>query len=155
MNYSKLPSEKIPSHIKKIRDEAFKIHPCPCLAAFAFLDLMVTDSPHYATILQRLKSGETYLDLGCCVGQDIRKLVYDGAPSENTYGCDLESGFLDMGYDFFLDKTELKTTFIAARVAINQSGDQSGPNFRQIDPINQFNLSPVQILPQSGLGPFS
>lgn len=62
------------------------------------------------------------LDLGCCVGQDIRKLVFDGAPSENTYGSDLEKNFMDIGYDLFLDKSTLKTTFIPADIFDEDSG---------------------------------
>jgi hypothetical protein len=62
------------------------------------------------------------LDLGCCVGQDIRKLVFDGAPSENTYGSDLEKNFMDIGYELFLDKPTLKTTFIAADI-FNEDSD--------------------------------
>lgn len=54
------------------------------------------------------------MDVGCCVGQDIRKLVFDGAPSENTYGSDLKTDFMDIGYELFLDKSTLKTTFIGA-----------------------------------------
>ncbi|KAL1592849.1 hypothetical protein SLS60_011266 [Paraconiothyrium brasiliense] len=43
-------------------------------------------------------------------------LLFDGAPSENTYGSDLEKNFMDIGYDLFLDKSTLKTTFIAADI---------------------------------------
>jgi SAM-dependent methyltransferase len=77
---------------------------------------VVTSSPQYSEILQRIQNGDKYLDIGCCVGQDIRKLVHDGAPSENTYGSDLQKAFLDMGYDLFLDKSSLKTTLIAADI---------------------------------------
>lgn len=50
------------------------------------------------------------------MGQDIRRIVYDGAPSENTYGSDLQKDFMAIGYDLFLDKDTLKTTFIAGDV---------------------------------------
>lgn len=62
------------------------------------------------------------LDLGCCFAQDIRKLVYDGAPAENLYGTDLEAGFIDLGYDLFLDKETLKSHFFAAD-ALNPDSD--------------------------------
>jgi hypothetical protein len=63
-----------------------------------------------------MQSGATFLDLGCCVAQDLRKLVYDGAPSKNTYGSDLQADFMNIGYDLFLDKDTLGTTFIAADI---------------------------------------
>jgi hypothetical protein len=50
------------------------------------------------------------------MGQDIRKLVHDGAPSENIYASDLKKNFWDFGYDMFLDKSTLKTTFMEADV---------------------------------------
>ncbi|KAF2686996.1 hypothetical protein K458DRAFT_363448 [Lentithecium fluviatile CBS 122367] len=114
--YCMIPSDDVLSHVKQFRDKAFKIRPYPCLARFTFLEVGLTLSPQYAEILQRVKDGDTFLDLGCCVGQDIRKLVFDGAPSENTYGSDREKAFMDIGYDLFLDKDTLKTTFIGADI---------------------------------------
>lgn len=40
-------------------------------------------------MVQRLKDGARYLDVGCCLGQDIRKLVADGVPSAHLYGVEL------------------------------------------------------------------
>ena len=37
-----------------------------------FLELGVTESPQYSEVLQRIKDGDNYLDIGCCVGQFIR-----------------------------------------------------------------------------------
>ena len=58
------------------------------------------------------------------MGQDIRKLVHDGAPSENIYASDLKGQFWDIGYDMFLDKSSLKTSFIEADVLDENSGLQ-------------------------------
>ncbi|ORY13132.1 hypothetical protein BCR34DRAFT_623932 [Clohesyomyces aquaticus] len=120
-NYCKIPSDDVIPHVKEVRDKAFGIYPYPCLGHWAFLDLSVSKLSEYDEILQRLKDGDKYLDIGCCVGQDIRKLVFDGAPSENTFGSDLQQGFLDIGYDLFLDKLTLKTTFIAANIFAEDS----------------------------------
>lgn len=67
-------------------------------------------------MVQRLRQGAKYLDIGCCVGQDIRKLVADGVPSENLYGAELEEQFIHLGYDLFRDKDTLKTNFMQADV---------------------------------------
>jgi hypothetical protein len=50
------------------------------------------------------------------MGQDIRKLVHDGAPSENTFASDLKRNFWDFGYDMFLDKFSLQTMFMEADI---------------------------------------
>lgn len=72
---------------------------------------MVANGDEYAEVLKRVKNGDKYLDLGCCFGQDIRKLVFDGAPAENIFGTELEQGFIDSGYDLFNDKNKLQATF--------------------------------------------
>ncbi|CAG8977469.1 hypothetical protein HYALB_00011818 [Hymenoscyphus albidus] len=58
----------------------------------------------YPTILARVKSGGYLLDVGCCLGQELRKLVHDGATASNLYGLDTDQGFLDLGFEFFRDK---------------------------------------------------
>ena len=61
-------------------------------------------------------SRATLLDLGCCFAQDIRKLVSDGALAENLHACDLEYGFIDLGYELFADRDSLKSHFFAADI---------------------------------------
>ena len=39
--------------------------------------------PVYDEVVSRLKKDSKLLDLGCCFGQDIRKLIHDGVPAEN------------------------------------------------------------------------
>lgn len=81
------------------------------------MDLSIGLHPLYQEILSRLKSGDQkYLDLGCCFGQDIRRLVADGAPAENCYGSDLKLDFMQLGYELFKDKNTLKAGFIAGDV---------------------------------------
>ena len=61
---------------------------------------------------------------GCCFGQEIRKLAYDGAVQSNLYGCDPRSEFFNLGYRLFRDRDTLKSTFIeASEKAIVESGD--------------------------------
>jgi hypothetical protein len=83
---------------------------------FQFLDLSMVTTETYPEILDRVKQGDKFLDLGCCLGQEIRQLVFDGAPSANTYGSDLWGGFFPVAYELFKDEDRLETTFIAADV---------------------------------------
>jgi phospholipid N-methyltransferase len=50
------------------------------------------------------------------LGQDIRKLVYDGVPSENLAGIELEAGFIDLGYEMFRDRDTLKSKFVVGSI---------------------------------------
>ncbi|KAE9375707.1 methyltransferase domain-containing protein [Stipitochalara longipes BDJ] len=115
--YSNIPSDEVEKHVYAIRDEAWNVWPYPCIGQFRFLDLSISHSPHYPAILERLKTGdENFLDLGCCFGQDLRKLAADGAPSEHLYGSDLRPEFFDLGYKLFRDKDRLKSKFIVGDV---------------------------------------
>lgn len=72
--------------------------------------------------MRRLKEGGAkYLDIGCCLGQDIRKLVMDGAPAENLYGAELHAPFINVSYELFRDHG-LAATFMEAD-ALDISGD--------------------------------
>ncbi|KAF3904202.1 hypothetical protein ABW21_db0200942 [Orbilia brochopaga] len=72
--------------------------------------------------------------MGCCFAQDLRALVHAGVPSENLYGADLRSTFIELSYDLFRDKDTLKSTFFHGDVFDLSSfrvvgGDQSDLTF--------------------------
>ncbi|RFU80735.1 s-adenosyl-l-methionine-dependent methyltransferase [Trichoderma arundinaceum] len=114
--YSGIPDEDVNSHIEVIKEKALQVRPYPCIRRYRFLDLIMITTDVYEEVLERVKDGEKFMDLGCCFGQEIRKLVQDGAPSINTYGSDLWGEFLSIGYELFKDKDRLQTTFIAADI---------------------------------------
>lgn len=49
--------------------------PYPCIGAFRFLDMSIPKQPIYPEILERLKAGQKLLDVGCALGQELRRLV--------------------------------------------------------------------------------
>lgn len=99
------------------REEAFNIRDYPCIGQFRFLVLVLYHLPIYPSILERMKHhGATFLDVGLALGQDLRRLVADGAPSENTYGIDIDRHLMNLGYQMFNDRDKLKTTFIAGDI---------------------------------------
>ncbi|KAF2705006.1 hypothetical protein K504DRAFT_460794 [Pleomassaria siparia CBS 279.74] len=114
--YSKIAPDEVVDHVVKIRDEAWRIFPYPCIGQFRFLDLSLNRTEEYSNVLQRLQQGQRLLDLACCFGQEIRQLVADGAPSENIYGCDLREEYIKLGYKLFRDQDTLQTKFIAANI---------------------------------------
>lgn len=66
-----------------------------------------------------MQEGATLLDLGCCFGQDLRKLAYDAGPgtsTRNLIGTDLEPAFLQLGYELFGDRDRLQATFVPGDV---------------------------------------
>ncbi len=88
-------------------------------------------------LLHRLTSeDQTFLDLGCCFGQDLRALAAAGAPSENLYATDLRRDFWELGYELFKDKETLKSRFIEANVLAadsEQVGEGEGEGLQGLD----------------------
>ncbi|KAL1639309.1 hypothetical protein SLS58_008022 [Diplodia intermedia] len=120
--YSGISPEKVEAHF-----------PYPCIGSFRFLDLAMYKEPYYPEILSRVRNGEKLLDLGCCFGQELRKLAHDGAPPSSLYGSDLRPDFLSLGHALFLDEAKLPTSphFIAADILADPSSPSS-PLHRQL-----------------------
>ncbi len=81
-----------------------------------------TTDAYYQVALFRLLQAQTesesdhdetrLLDVGCCVGQVLRRLAFDGVESSRLYGTDVEPRFLDIGYDLFRDRNQFKGSFV-------------------------------------------
>ncbi|PVH77182.1 hypothetical protein DL98DRAFT_464056 [Cadophora sp. DSE1049] len=99
-------------HVKAIRDKAWQVFKYPCIGLYAFVELHIHEMNGYNDIVKRIQSGQKFLDLGCCLGQEIRKLVHDGAPSENIMGSELHGEYVELGYDLFRDQDKLKSKFV-------------------------------------------
>ena len=121
--YSSIEVESQKAHITRFRNEAYEKYPYPCLGRWRFLDLDLSIHPLYQSeILPPLtsKGVETdaadwvFLDLGCCLGQDIRKLIFDGADSSRVYGADLRPEFIEVGYSFFGDTEKFPPSHFVA-----------------------------------------
>ncbi|KAH8898682.1 hypothetical protein GQ53DRAFT_877743 [Thozetella sp. PMI_491] len=116
VHYAHIPADGVLEYVLEIRDKAWDIHPYPCIGQFRFLNLSLYRQPSYPSLLEKMKSGATLLDIGCCLGQDLRKLVLDGAVPENVYGAELEGEFINLGYELWRDKDTLKATLMQADI---------------------------------------
>jgi hypothetical protein len=93
-------------HVLAVRDPVYKSNPYPCIGRFRFLTLDLATHVLYKTdVLPRMTSGagQVFLDLGTCLSQDMRKLIYDGAPPLNCFGADIIPAYIDAGYKLFND----------------------------------------------------
>lgn len=99
--------------------------PFPCVGSYLFAELALCKLPAYPGILNHLKSDpcSVYLEVGCGLAQDVRKLIADGAPAAQLRGTDLQAGLMASGHDLFLDAEKLplsdgcnvqSKTFVAA-----------------------------------------
>ena len=60
----------------------------PSIGGLRFLLPILRKHPNYPKLLQKLKSGATLMELGPGLGQDLRYLVDDGAPSDKMWAVD-------------------------------------------------------------------
>ena len=101
------------------RDQLWKTRTYPCIGLGYWLIPMISRSPAYNTILQRMKGGALFLDVGCFLGHDLRRLVFDGVPSTNLYpniyGLDIVNHW-SVGYELFRDSDRFFARFIEADI---------------------------------------
>jgi len=86
-------------------------------------------------VLPRLKSGHSLLDLGACMGQDVRKCVFDGAPADKLYTSDLFSQYEALSYDLWRDRDRFpQGHFLADDVLADNDEFMQGSLMRNLGP---------------------
>ena len=78
------------------------LYPYPCLGRFRFLEIDLAKHPLYKSYVLPAMQGKLadqtevpiFLELGTCLGQDIRKLMYDGADPGRCFGTDILPAFI-------------------------------------------------------------
>ncbi|PVH83973.1 hypothetical protein DL98DRAFT_569337 [Cadophora sp. DSE1049] len=131
--YSQIPGEDVDSHVYKMRDILWDHAPYPCIGEFKFLTLNLPLHPKYPAMLKLLtptpsNPSPKFLDIGCCVGQELRALAHFGeVPSDNLYGTDINGSFLSTSYGLFKDKTSFEGTLVPANIFSPGLLDVGGP----------------------------
>ena len=82
--------------------------------------------PSYQLLLTRLREQSNsvkFLDLGTCLGQDLRKLAFDGVPIKVLYGSDVLPHYERVGQELFHDADNFKGRFISADLFADDADD--------------------------------
>ncbi|KAI0358975.1 hypothetical protein OH77DRAFT_1518243 [Trametes cingulata] len=118
--------DELKKHILAVQGEAYEVFPYVCIRGFYFLrwatqyrdrddgfdsnlgSLKVARLPAYQQLLAlgRERQNAILLDIGCCLGSDIRKVVADGYPVKYCVASDLYPGFWDLGHKLFRSTPE-------------------------------------------------
>lgn len=153
-HYSRIPPQQVKDHIYRIvrlssptpfptridmihqRDKAWGIFPWPCIGEFWFLSFGLAKHPLYHTVvLPRLKSGDSLLDLGACLGQDLRKCVFDGAPADRLYASDLFGEYEGLSYELWRDRNTFpQGHFLADDVLADNDSFMQGSLMTKLGP---------------------
>ncbi|KAI1774847.1 hypothetical protein F4818DRAFT_53739 [Hypoxylon cercidicola] len=114
-SYSGVLENEQVEHVLKLRNEAYSYFPYPCIGMFRFLEFDLSShfayQDHVLLPLQQTAPNSTieplFLDLGTCFGQDLRKLVFDGASVDRLWASDIEPKFIELGFKLFNDAHKL------------------------------------------------
>ncbi|KAI0084992.1 hypothetical protein BDY19DRAFT_469249 [Irpex rosettiformis] len=118
------------ARVDEIRKEAYDFSHYPCIRAYFFAKVDVVKNSIYKEIVEAGKKGDTiYLDFGCCMGTDARKLVADGYPPQNVFACDLYKELLDFGYRLYDDASTCQIHFLSSDAfSVPYPAPPSGPS---------------------------
>ncbi|KAF8481384.1 hypothetical protein JB92DRAFT_2765634 [Gautieria morchelliformis] len=96
------------NHILEVQAEAYAVHPYPCIRRLGFTHFKISKCKAYDAVLRlgRERQGALLLDLGCCFGNDTRKVISDGFPRENVIASDLHPEFWALGHRLFKTSPE-------------------------------------------------
>jgi predicted TPR repeat methyltransferase len=123
-NYCGLSSKpEIETKLLDAQSRAVKNYPYRCLQEFRFAEPRIWRHPFHNKLLQMKDKlyGKKYLDVGCCLGTDLRSLTVDKLFEEkNLFGVDLVADFISIGYDLFEDKEKFKGHFFVGDFLIDQ-----------------------------------
>ena len=113
-SYTGLQGEELARHIHAIRDRVWALAPYPCIGRGWFLLLGVSGLSVWPEVVEAARDGKTILDLGCGLGQNLRRLqseaaaIGDGKTQSTTslslYASDVRREMWDMGCELFRDK---------------------------------------------------
>ncbi|KAF4971259.1 hypothetical protein FSARC_1881 [Fusarium sarcochroum] len=93
-----------------------EIAPHTCIRESIFAESRIDQHFAYKSIVESSNPKGVLVDVGCCMGTDLRKLISDGYPSHCLVGLDIETRFFTLG-----------------RALYNENENCSGPRFRQAD----------------------
>ena len=101
-------------------DRALPTHPYRCIREYRFSYPRIMRHPRYSALIQQHPSPATLrlLDIGSCMGSDLRQALLHRISPLNILGLELEQDFIDTGLDvLFQDRALLPpTTFIAHNI---------------------------------------
>ncbi|CAF1389565.1 unnamed protein product [Rotaria sordida] len=135
-NYASISITTLRDHLLTVRDRAWQKCNYPCLGRWVFLQFSIQNNPIYKEIIEKCKSeGATVIDFACCLGQDVRQLVYNGVPINRIRGYDLDPFFIEQGYELFRDGEIMKQN------KVFNSGDIFDDQFLDaIEPADYINV---------------
>ncbi|VDC07017.1 unnamed protein product [Peniophora sp. CBMAI 1063] len=109
-----LDENEVRSRVEAVQEEAYDIYPYPCIRGFRYVAHFMSANAAYSRAIELGKADPSaiLLDIGCCMGTDVRKAAYDGFPASQIVGCELQSEFIRLGKKLYGDAENTPIRFI-------------------------------------------
>jgi len=108
-HYTGLEGDELMAYLQDFQTRALEIYLYGCIHNGGFAALRERAHREYPAILQYAKKGNfLVVDLGCCLGTDVRQFLLDGGDAHGTnkiIAVDLEQKFIDLGQDLYKGPT--------------------------------------------------
>eukprot|EP01098_Paradermamoeba_levis_P005626 TRINITY_DN2367_c0_g1_i3.p1 TRINITY_DN2367_c0_g1~~TRINITY_DN2367_c0_g1_i3.p1 ORF type:complete len:323 (-),score=119.48 TRINITY_DN2367_c0_g1_i3:254-1126(-) len=102
-----LSKEELLAKGKTVRENAIQIKAYRCIRLGRFLTSRLAQHPKYKENVKPILAEAKILDIGCCLGTDLRRVALDGAQMQNLIGVDLND-FFTLGLSLFGDEEKVK-----------------------------------------------
>ncbi|KAG9309619.1 hypothetical protein JVU11DRAFT_10281 [Chiua virens] len=108
---------EVEKRILTVQRRAYRIYPYPCIRHFHYVSLRMSKHDAFPYILKAAQTSKppVLLDMGCCMGTDLRYLAHSGYPASSLIGCDLRQAYIDLGYELYADR-ETSVPFFSADI---------------------------------------
>jgi len=106
----------IKERVESARERALKIFPYQCIKRFRFVEPRCAMHPLYKDLVEKRDRGTRHvLDVGCCMGTDIRKMIFDKLINlergDTVVGIDIAPEFFQIGFEIFEDEDQVRDKF--------------------------------------------
>ncbi|KAI9059639.1 hypothetical protein FKP32DRAFT_1596195 [Trametes sanguinea] len=111
--------DELKDHILRLQAEAYAVYPYPCIRRFGFVRFKLSRLPGYDQVIKlgKERKGAILLDVGCCLGDDVRKAAADGFPANQIVATDLHADYWELGHKLFRSTDEsFPATFLPGNV---------------------------------------
>ena len=113
--------------------KASNLHIYRCIQSLAFLTPKIQMLRYYSEIIQ---SNGKIIDIGCGLGQEVRKLITDGVSPEDITVVDLHDGYWDYGKILFMDSNAMQNQVRTVFGDLSKNSSDGGINL--LDLIDQY-----------------
>ncbi|KAI0737401.1 hypothetical protein C8Q80DRAFT_1115292 [Daedaleopsis nitida] len=99
---------ELKEHMLAVQREGYMVKPYTCIVQFMFTKLRLPRTSGYPKLLElgRTRQNPILLEVGCCFGVDLRKVVLDGYPVDSIIASDVVPEFWTLGHKLFNSTSE-------------------------------------------------